>query len=111
MQLNRLKETLDSQRRQEVLKCEEKIAELENTIANQRTNIDTLTAEVARLHQLDQTRVALQAAAVHATVLEVRDELNKQQDVLHASWAVEQRRIQADCAAQMEELRRQNEVK
>ena len=109
-QLSKLKETLDKQKHQEVVKFEETIAEQASIIANQRSKIETLSAEVTQLQHQDQHRVALQAAAVQQAVQEVKDDMNKQRETLQAGWAAEQKRTQAEFVAQLEDGRRQNEV-
>jgi DNA repair exonuclease SbcCD ATPase subunit len=107
----RLKESLDTQRRQEVRACEDKIVELENTVATLRASLESSSAELARLNELEQNRAHLQNTAVAAATEQCRRDHAQDRERLQTSWNAERARLLEDTRAQVENMKRQNEVR
>jgi hypothetical protein len=108
--LNRLKESLEAQRRQEVRACEDRIVELENTISGLRATLETAHAETARLGELESNRVVLLNTAVAEALQRSRDEHALDRARLQADWAAERQRILDETHAQVADMKRQTEV-
>lgn len=108
--MNRLKESLEAQRRQEVRACEDRIVELENTVSSLRSSLESASADVARLSELEQNRVHLQSAAVAAATEQCRRDHAADRERQQASWSAERARLIEDTRGQLEEMKRQNEV-
>lgn len=110
IKLSRLQEALDTQRRTEVRTLQDTVAELQTTVANLRNSAEHAREELARLTQMEHERLNLQSAAVASAVQQCKEEHRAEKDSWQALWGTEQKRIQAEAQAQIEELRRQNEV-
>lgn len=108
--MQRLKESLETQRRTEVRACEARIVDLENTVSSLRSSLETAQNELSRLTELDHNRTHLQNSAVAAAVEQCRRDHAQDRERLQAGWATERQRIQTDTQAQIEEMKRQNEV-
>ena len=110
IKLSRLQEALETQRRTEVRTLEDTVAELQTTVANLKNSLEHTREELSRLTALDHDRVKLLNTAVAEAVQACKEEHRAEKDSWQAMWTTEQKRINAEAQAQIEELRRQNEV-
>lgn len=108
--INRLKESLEAQRRKEVSDSNAKVTELESLVAQLRHTIEFNRAEIDRLSSLEQNRLSLQQAAVAEAVRLTREETKQERSSLQEAVAAEQRRLQSESQSTIEDMKRQLEV-
>lgn len=109
--INRLRESLEAQRRQEVSDAQARVSDLDTLVAQLRATIEANRAEIDRLLLLDQNRLALQQTAVVEAVRQTREETRQERTTLQETAAAEHRRLQAEAQATVDDMKRQLEVR
>ena len=108
--INRLKESLEAQRRKEVSDAQSRVTELDTLVVQLRATIEANRAEIERLSLLDQNRLALQQTAVAEAIRQTREETKQERTTLQENAAAEHRRMQAEMQSTVEDMKRQMEV-
>lgn len=108
--INRLKEGFESQRRKESQESIERTEALQDVVAEMRLAADLAQAEITRLTQLEQSRQALQQAAVNEALERCREETHRERLQHQETAATEHRRLQTEAQSIVDEVKAQSEV-